>query len=79
MHVAGHAPVQHLVMDRDVKLLILHHLPDLVDNRVALGQISFAGQSLDLGVQIGIAKASAVPAAIFVVTTMDQEVEVFQL
>jgi len=38
--LVGHAPVQHLVMDRNIELLFLHHRPYIRDHPVALVQIS---------------------------------------
>ena len=49
-----HAPVQHLVVDRQVDLVFLHLVPDIGDDSVALGEVSLRFQRHDLGVHIGI-------------------------
>ena len=70
-----HAPVQDLVVDRQVNLLILNNLPDLGDGLVALFKVNIGTKRLDHSVDIGVGKAGTVPGTTLIRGRMDQEVE----
>ena len=58
----GHAPIQHLVMDWQVQLLVLNHFPDIGNHAVTLWQVGFRRQSFNGLVQFRVGKTGAVPA-----------------
>ena len=54
VNVVLHAPIEDLVMDRQVEGLCLRRIPDLADRGVADFRIRFRGQALDLGINAGV-------------------------
>src|SRR6056297_2756860 len=72
---AGHAPVEHLMVDRDIELLFLHDVPDRLDGLVARGKVGLGGQRHDHRVDVRIREAGPVPAAAILATVVNEEVE----